>query len=130
MKILAILILHTLILCDGDNIVILPNRISEYIAILRKAAEYCNYSVSLSEMLRGRLICDISPETTVSRERTGFGESHLLSSIRRNCIKNLQTSATLKPTTNSDADLFKFNPAIPKKIADKTANVIVVVENT
>ena len=34
--------------------------ISEYIAILRKAAEHCNYGESLSEMLRDRLVCGIT----------------------------------------------------------------------
>ena len=38
--------------------------IAEYVAVLRKAAEYCSYGDSLSEMLRDRLVCRIT-DTTV-----------------------------------------------------------------
>ena len=34
--------------------------ISEYIAVLRKAAEHCNYGESLSEMLQDKLVCGIT----------------------------------------------------------------------
>ena len=35
-------------------------------AVLRKAAEYCNFGESLSEMLRDRLVCGIT-DTTVQK---------------------------------------------------------------
>ena len=40
--------------------------IAEYVAVLRKAAEYCNFGDSLSEMLRDRLVCGIT-DTTVQK---------------------------------------------------------------
>ena len=41
--------------------------ISEYIAVLRKAAEHCNYGESLSEMLRDRLVCGITNSAVQKR---------------------------------------------------------------
>ena len=41
--------------------------ISEYIAVLRKAAEHCNYGESLSEMLQDRLICGITNSAVQKR---------------------------------------------------------------
>ena len=40
--------------------------ISEYVAVLRKAAEYCSFGDSLNEMLRDRLECGIT-DTTVQK---------------------------------------------------------------
>ena len=40
--------------------------VAEYVAVLRKAAEFCNYGESLSEMLRDRLVCGIT-DTTVQK---------------------------------------------------------------
>ena len=102
--------------------------ISEYIAVLRKAAEYCNYGESLSEMLRDRLICGITNSAMQKRllaekELTLEKAVSLAQSVEiaEKGSKDLQSSAIPKPTTNSDADLFKFNPAAPKKSEDKTA---------
>ena len=40
--------------------------IAEYVAVLRKAAEYCSFGDTLSEMLRDRLVCGIT-DTTVQK---------------------------------------------------------------
>ena len=40
--------------------------VAEYVAALRKAAEFCNYGDSLSEMLRDRLLCGIT-DTSVQK---------------------------------------------------------------
>ena len=37
--------------------------IAEYVAVLRKAAEHCNFGNSLSEMLHDRLVCGIMDST-------------------------------------------------------------------
>ena len=102
--------------------------ISEYIAVLCKAAKHCNYGESLSEMLRERLVCDITNSAVQKRllaekELTLEKAVSLAQSVEiaEKGSKDLQTSATPKPMTNSDADLFKFNPAVPKRSEDKTA---------
>ena len=41
--------------------------ILEYIAVLRKEAEHCNYGKSLSEMLRNRLVCGITNNAVQKR---------------------------------------------------------------
>ena len=106
-----------------------PNEsISKYIAVLRKAAEHCNYGESLSEMLRDRLVCGITNSAVQKRllaekELTLEKAVSLAQSVEiaEKGSKDLQSSAIPKPATNSDADLFKFNPAVPKKSEDKTA---------
>ena len=40
--------------------------IAEYVEVLRKAAEYCSFGDTLSEMLRDRLVCGIM-DTTVQK---------------------------------------------------------------
>ena len=40
--------------------------VAEYVAALHKAAEFCNYGDSLSEMLRDRLVCGIT-DTSVQK---------------------------------------------------------------
>ena len=101
--------------------------ISEYIAVLRKAAEHCNYGESLSEMLRDRLVCGITNSAVQKRLlaekdltlEKAVSLAHSVE-IAEKGSKDLQTSATAKPTTTPDADLFKFTPvALPKKSEDK-----------
>ena len=41
--------------------------IAEYVAVLRKAAEYCSFGDTLSEMLRDRLVCGITDMTVQKR---------------------------------------------------------------
>ena len=40
---------------------------AEYVAALRKAAEFCNYGDSLSKMLRDHLVCSIT-DTSVQKQ--------------------------------------------------------------
>ena len=102
--------------------------VSEYIAVLRKAAEHCNYGDSLSEMLRDRLVCGITNSAVQKRllaekDLTLDKAVSLAQSVEiaEKGSKDLQTSAPPKPTTTPDADLFKFNPGVPKKPEDKGA---------
>ncbi|KAG7459264.1 hypothetical protein JOB18_021102 [Solea senegalensis] len=41
--------------------------VMEYVAVLRKLAQDCNYGERLSEMLRDRLVCGISDDRIESR---------------------------------------------------------------
>ena len=48
--------------------------VAEYVAALRKAAEFCDYGDSLSEMLRDRLVCGI---TDISVQKRLLAEKDL-----------------------------------------------------
>ena len=90
--------------------------IAEYIAVLRKAAEHCNYSDSLSEMIQDRLVCGIT-NTTVQKRLLAEKELSLDKAVSlaqsvevaEQGAKDLQMAATAKSTTNADADLLKIN---------------------
>ena len=92
-----------------------PNEsISEYIAVLRKAAEHCSYGDSLSEMLRDRLVCGITNSAVQKRllaekELTLDKAVSLAQAVEiaEKGAKDLQSSAA-RPTTTPDSDIFKF----------------------
>ena len=101
--------------------------ISEYIAVLRKAAEHCNYGESLSEMLRDRLVCDITNSAVQKRllaeKDLTLDKAVSLAQaveIAKKGSKDLHAPPTGKTTATPDADLFKLNPGVPKKVEDKT----------
>lgn len=99
--------------------------ISEYIAVLCKAVEHCNNGDSLSEMLRDRLVCGITNSAVQKRllaeKDLTLEKAISLAQSVEIAEKDLQTPAPPKPTTTPDADLFKFNPGVPKKPEDKGA---------
>ena len=105
--------------------------ISEYIAVLRKAAEHCNYGESLSEMLRDRLVCGITNSAVQKRllaekELTLERAVSLAQAVEiaEKGSKDLHAPPTGKTTTTPDADLFKVNPGVPKKAEDKTFDAL------
>ena len=98
--------------------------IMEYIAILCRVAEYCNYSNSLSEMIRHIhcIFCGIT-NTTVQKQLLAEKEMSLDKAVSlaqsievaEQGAKYLQMAATAKSTTNPDA--------VPSnKHDDKSAN--------
>ena len=103
--------------------------IAEYIAVLRKAAEHCNYGDSLSEMIRDRLVCGIT-NTTVQKRLLAEKELSLDKAVSlaqsvevaEQGAKDLQMAATAKSTTNADADLLKINAGPSNKHDDKNAH--------
>ena len=103
--------------------------IAEYITILHKAAEHCSYSKSLSEMLRDRLVCGITNSAVqkhllVEKELSLDKAVALAQSVEmaEQGAKDLQTSASSKPTTTPDVELFKINPGLSiKGQEDKSA---------
>ena len=72
-------------------------------------------------MLRDRLVCGITNSTVQKRllaekDLTLEKAVSLAQSVEiaEKGSKDLQTPAPPKPTTTPDADLFKFNPGVPK----------------
>ena len=115
--------------------------ISEYIAVLCKTAEHCNYGESLSEMLRDRLVCGITNSAVqkrlLAKKKLTLDKAVSLAQaveIAEKGSKDLHAPPTSKTTATPEADLFKLNPGVPKKVEDKTfdtsKNVIIVVVNT
>ena len=102
--------------------------ISEYVAVLRKAAEHCNYGDSLSEMLRDRLVCGITNSTVQKRllsekELTLDKAVSIAHSVElaEKGSKDLQASATTKPTATPDNQVLKLTNGT-RKPEDKKAD--------
>ena len=84
--------------------------LAEYIAVLHKATEHCKYGDSLSEMIRDRLVCDIT-NTTVQKRLLAEKELNLDKAVSlaqsievaEQGAKDLQMATTAKSTTNADA---------------------------
>ena len=103
--------------------------IVEYIAILRKAAEHCNYGDSLSEMLQARLVYGITNITVQKRllaeKELSLNKAVSLAQsieVAEQGAKDLQMAATAKSTTNAYADLLKINAGPSNKHDDKSVH--------
>ena len=104
--------------------------ISESIAVLRKAAEHCNYGESLSKMLQNRLFCGITNSAVQKRllaekELTLDKAVSLAQAVEiaEKGSKDLHAPPMGKTTATPDADLFKLNPGVPKEVEGKTFNI-------
>ena len=96
---------------------------SEYVAVLRKAAEHCNFGNSLNEMLRDRLVCGIANGTVQKRllaekELTLDKAISLAQSVEiaEKGAKDLQLPTATK---SSDSPLLKLTKRSEDKGTDK-----------
>jgi len=103
---------------------------SEYVAILRKAVEHCNFGNSLNEMLRDRMVCGIANGTVQKRlladkELTLEKAISLAQSVEiaEKGAKDLQLPTAAKTT---DSPLLRV---VRAKVQRNLRYVIVVVES-
>ena len=98
--------------------------IAEYVAALRKLAEFCNYGESLDKMLRDRFVCGIAHPTVQKRLLTETELTFTKAVTVAQAVKLAEKDAQqIQPLDDKDSKVVhKFSMTITKQGANRNKN--------